>query len=178
MRSFLLTLSLLFTLATAQAEVVRLAPDFTFGSAGKANSLKSLRGTSVVLLIAKSPKMKEVKAEAKNLREIFEEFANKQVIFIAAFTEESGLVHSDIPFLIANNGSAVASAYGAQAPSSGRKSFIPEWMSLNGGPSDFTIVIIGRDGNVDYQTNKVLTSNRVRDVIQNSYAVQATTGRK
>ena len=41
----------------------------------------------------------------------------------------------------------------------------------------FNIVIIGKDGNVDYQTSKVLPPERVRDVIQNSYAVQANTGR-
>ncbi|WP_042726299.1 hypothetical protein [Chthoniobacter flavus] len=40
-----------------------------------------------------------------------------------------------------------------------------------------TIAIIGKDGNLDYQTNQVLNANRVRDVVQNSYAVQATTGR-
>ncbi len=41
----------------------------------------------------------------------------------------------------------------------------------------FNIVIIGKDGNVDYQTSKVIGAERVRDVIQNSYAVQSTTGR-
>jgi len=38
-------------------------------------------------------------------------------------------------------------------------------------------VIIGKDGNVDYQTKKVLPASRVRDVIQNSFAVQSNTGR-
>jgi len=41
----------------------------------------------------------------------------------------------------------------------------------------FNIAIIGKDGNLDYQTKQVLNSARVRDVIQNSYAVQANTGR-
>ena len=39
---------------------------------------------------------------------------------------------------------------------------------------DFSLVIIGKDGNVDYQTNKVCSPERVRDVIQNSYEVQET----
>jgi hypothetical protein len=178
MRSFLLTLSLLFALATVQAEVVRLAPDFTFGGVGKTESLKSLRGMPVVLIIAKSPKLKEVKVQAKNLREIYQEFANKHVIFAAAFTGESGLVPSDIPFVIATNGAAVAGAYGVQGTSGGSRSFMPEWLRPTGGSGDFTIVIIGKDGNIDYQTDKVLPSSRVRDVIQNSYAVQANTGRQ
>jgi hypothetical protein len=42
----------------------------------------------------------------------------------------------------------------------------------------FNIIIIGKDGNVDYQTSKVIGGERVRDVIQNSYAVQANTGRQ
>jgi len=178
MRPFLLPLTFLLALATVQAEVIRLAPDFTFGGVGKPESLKSLRGTPVVLLIAKSPKQKELKVQAKNLRGIYEEFANKHVIFAAAFTAESGLVPSDIPFVIATNGPAVASAYGLQTTPNNGRSFVPDWMHLSvGGTSDFNIVIIGKDGNIDYQTDKVLTSNRVRDVIQNSYAIQATTGR-
>jgi len=60
---------------------------------------------------------------------------------------------------IANNGAAVASAYS-----------MPE-------KDKFNIVIIGKDGNVDYQTSKVIGAARVVDVIQNSYAVQSITGR-
>ena len=157
MRSFLLTVAFVFTLAAAQAEVVRLAPDFTFPGIGKVQSLKGLRGQPVVLLIAKSPKIKEFKTQVLNLKKIYQQFANKQVIFIAAFSEESGPVVSDIPFVTASNGAAVASAYGVQ--------------------DKFNIAIIGKDGNLDYQTKKVLTAERVRDVIQNSYAVQSTTGR-
>jgi len=177
MRSLLLTLSLFFVLAASQAEVVRLAPDFTFGAVGKSASLKSLRGIPVVLIIAKSPKTKAMKLQAKNLREIYEEFANKHVIFAAAFTGDSGLVPSDIPFVIATNGPAVANAYGVQdTPNSGR-SFVPGWLHSSGQAGEFSIVIIGKDGNIDYQTDKVLPSSRVRDVIQNSFAVQANTGR-
>ena len=57
----------------------------------------------------------------------------------------------------ANDGAAVASAYGVQGK--------------------FNIAIIGKDGNVDYQTRKILPASRVNDVIQNSYAVQSNTGR-
>jgi len=157
MRPFLLALALVFTLATAQAEVVRLAPDFSFQGVGKSQSLKGLRGQPVVLVIAKSPKSGDFKSQVGNLKMIYQQFANKQVIFVAAFTRESGPVKSDIPFVVANDGAAVASAYGVQ--------------------DGFNIVIIGKDGNVDYQTRKVLGPGRVHDVIQNSYAVQSTTGR-
>ena len=37
---------------------------------------------------------------------------------------------------------------------------------------------LGKDGNLDYQTSKVIGAERVRDVIQNSYDVQAHTGRQ
>ena len=160
MRLLLLTLALLFTVVTAHAEIVRLAPDFTFPGVGKAQSLKAVRGQPVVLIVAKSPKIGDFKAQVKRLKEIYEEFANKQVLFVAAFTGEVGPVKSDIPFVTANNGAAIASAYS-----------VP-------GKDKFNIIIIGKDGNVDYQTSKVIGAERVRDVIQNSYDVQAHTGRQ
>jgi len=177
MRSVLPALLLIASLATAGAVVtnttkapnatvptptngiVRLAPDFTFPSIGKNQSLRGVRGQPVVLIIAKSPKSREFKAQLKVLKTIYQQFANKQVIFVAAFTGEPGPIMSDIPFVIANNGPGVAAAYG-----------VPDKQKI-------TIAIIGKDGNLDYQTNQVLNANRVRDVVQNSYAVQATTGR-
>jgi hypothetical protein len=166
MRSILLLLLLAASLATVSAapaptkfDVVRLAPDFSFPGIARAQSLKSVRGQPVVLVIAKSPKNGDFKKQVKNLKEIYQQFANKQVIFAAAFTGEAGPVKSDIPFVVANNGAGVAGAYGVTEK------------------DKFNIAIIGKDGNLDYQTNKVLNSARVRDVIQNSYAVQASTGR-
>lgn len=157
MRTILFATFLLAALVTTDAAVVRLAPEISFTGAGRKTSLKSLRGQPVVLVIAKSPGTWAFKDQVKLLKEIYQQFANKQVIFIAAFTGEQGPVKSDIPFIVADNGSAVASAYGVQ--------------------DKFNIVIIGKDGNVDYQTSKVLPPERVRDVIQNSFAVQANTGR-
>jgi hypothetical protein len=66
-------------------------------------------------------------------------------------------VQSDIPFIVANNGSGVASAYG-----------------VNG---DFGVAIIGKDGNLDYVTQKLQTGERVRDVIINNFEPQVE-GRK
>jgi peroxiredoxin len=157
MRPLLLVLTFIATLAVASAAVVRPAPDFSFPGIGKTKSLKSLRGQPVVLIIAKSPKLGDFKAQAKYLLEIYQQFASKQVVFVAAFTEDEGIIKSDIPFAVASNGPAVAGAYGVT--------------------DKFNIVIIGKDGNIDYQTSKVLIPERVRDVIQNSYEVQAHTGR-
>jgi len=158
MRSLLLAISLLFIFATARAEVVRLAPEFTFQGVGpKPQTLKSLRGQPVVLIFTDSPKDWAFKLQLLSLKSTYQEFANKQVIFVVAFTKETGPIKSNIPFVTANDGAAVASAYGVQGK--------------------FNIAIIGKDGNVDYQTRKILPASRVNDVIQNSYAVQSNTGR-
>jgi hypothetical protein len=156
MRPLIVALTLVAALATASANVVRSAPDFAIPGV-KAKSLKGLRGQPIVLLIANSPKNGDFKGQAKYLKEIYSEFASKQVVFIAAFTDDTGTIKSDIPFVIANNGPAVAGAYGVT--------------------DKFNIVIIGKDGNVDYQTKKVLPPERVRDVIQNSFAVQINVAR-
>ena len=152
MRKPLLAGFLILSIAASHGAVVRPASDFTFPGTGKVQSLKSLRGQSVVLLITKNPKNRAFKKQVKYLKEIYDQFASKQVVFIAALREGRGPVQSDIPFAIASNGPAVANAYGAQ--------------------DDFDIVIIGKDGNVDYQTSKVCPPERVRDVIQNSFEVQ------
>jgi peroxiredoxin len=157
MRKILFATFLLAALVSSDAAVVRLAPEFSVAGTGRKTSLKSFRGQPVVLVIAKSPRTWAFKDQVKLLKEIYQQFANKQVVFVAAFTADQGPVKSDIPFIIADNGGAVASAYGVQ--------------------DKFNIVIIGKDGNLDYQTSKVLPPERVRDVIQNSFAVQASTGR-
>ena len=157
MRPLLLASFTLLCTLTLDAAVVRSAPDFSFPGVGKARSLRSLRGQAVVLLVTRSPKEGDFKKQLKYLREIYQQFASKQVVFVAALREGEGPVQSNIPFAVANNGAGVAAAYGVE--------------------DDFAIVIIGRDGNIDYQTTKVLPPERVRDVIQNSFTVQVS-GRK
>jgi hypothetical protein len=140
--------------------VVRLAPDFTFTGVGKTQSLRSLRGQAVVLIVARSPKAGDFLKQLKNIKPSYEQFASEKVIIVAAFTGESGPIKTDMPIVVADNGAGIAGAYG-----------VP--------PKDkFAIAIIGRDGNVDYQTGNVLGSSRIHDVIQNSYALQSTTGRQ
>lgn len=146
--------------APVQTVVIRPAPEFSYLAAGnRAQSLRSLRGQPVVLVIAESPKNRAFRKELKFLRDIYSQFASRNVVFAAAFKDGSAEpVQSDVPFATVNNGAAVASSYGVN--------------------DDFSIVIIGKDGNIDYQTSKVLTPQRIRDVIQNSFAVQAEARRE
>jgi hypothetical protein len=153
MPRLLLFLIILLILPAANAAPVRLAPDFLFLGAGdKARSLKSLRGQSVVLVISDSPKRGALRKQLKYLEEIYEQFASKGVVFVAAVPDGGEKLPSNIPVARATNPGAVSSAYGVE--------------------KGFQIAIIGKDGNLDYQTGKVLPPERVRDVIQNSFAVQ------
>jgi hypothetical protein len=132
--------------------VVRPAPDFAFSGVGSKRSLRSLRGQPVVVVIARSPDTGAFKKQAKRLAPIYQEFASRGTVFVAAFSERDGQIPSNIPFVVAANGPALATAYGLS--------------------DDFRLAIVGQDGNLDLVTDKVLPAFRVREVIQNSYAVQ------
>ncbi len=149
----LFLIALLAVGTTTFANVVRLGPNFSWQGAGKTTSLRSLRGQPVVLLVARSPRVGAFKAQVKKIKELYQEFSSKQVVFVVAFREGDGEVKSDIPFAIATNGERVATEY-----------------EVNG---DFNIIVIGKDGNVDLQTPKVCPASRVRDVINNSFEAQA-----
>lgn len=133
-------------------KIVRVGPDFTFQGA-HVRSLRGLRGQAVVLIIADAPRTKAFRKQLFALEHFYTDYASRQTVFIAAFKDGSrGPVNSNLPFAVANDGAAVAAAYSAN--------------------EDMNVVIIGKDGNVDYQTPKIVPGERVRDVIQNSYAVQ------
>ena len=135
------------------AAVVRLAPDFSWDGVGnKHASLRSLRGQPVVLIVAKSAKEKIFRKQASRLKEIYQEFASRNVIFVAAFEEEGGIVPSDVPFIIASNGAKIAADYQVEG--------------------NFGVIVIGTDGNVDMQTSKLIPASRIRDVVINSYVMQ------
>jgi len=145
--------------APVSSAVVRLAPDFGIpGPGGKPVTLRSLRGQSVVLLIAKSARVGALKKQVRYLQEFFEPLASKETLFAVALREGDAPIRTNIPIAVVNNGPAVADAYGLK--------------------KDFCIAIIGRDGNIDYQTDKVVPPERVRDVVQNSFPVQASLRRK
>ncbi len=134
------------------AGVVRPAPPFTFGGAGGKNSLGSLRGQPVVLVIAQSGNTKALRSQLKSLKNIFHDCASRGAVFIAALADGGGTVPSDIPFAIASNGAAVAGAYGMRG--------------------DFLIAVIGRDGNLDFITSEPVPGARVFEVIKNNFDVQ------
>jgi len=150
MKSLLIALILVCSLH-AHSAVVRRAPDFAFAGAGK-KSLRSLNGQPVVLLIADSSKNKKLKKQLKRMRAIYQEFASRGVVIAAAVQQDDGEIPTDIPVVIVNNGPGVAAAYG-----------------LTGG---FRLTIIGKDGNLDLETDEVVDGTRVREVIQNSFEVQ------
>ena len=133
--------------------VVETAPDFTFAAPGKARSLRSLRGQAVVLVVTQGPGVSAFKKQLKELAPLYQELASKNVVFVAAFKTGEGPVPSNIPFVLADDGAGVAAKYNVT--------------------DKFGIAIIGRDGNLDCQTEKVLPGGRVRDVVQNSYVVQS-----
>lgn len=154
MRALLHSVLALALMGTLHAAVVNPAPDFAVVGAGnKLKSLKSLRGQPVILVLARSPRTGDFKRQIARLEKDYGQFASRSAIFVAAFQEEDGQpVRSDVPFAVASNGPGVHAAYGVQ--------------------DSFCIVLIGKDGNIDYQTNKVLPGQRIRDVLQNSFVVQ------
>jgi len=155
MRLLAFVLSIAFALS-AQAEIVRRAPDFTWPGAGSKNrSLRSLNGQPVIVLIADSPRNGAFRKQVKWLEANYSQLAAKGAVFVAAFRSGEGPVKSDIPFIVANNGAAVAGAYGVEG--------------------EFALAVVGRDGNLDYVTDKIRTGQRVRDLIINNYTNQAST---
>lgn len=149
-----LTLALaLLPAAPSSAEVVRGAPDFTWlKSGGKGASLRSLRGQPVVLVVARSPRQRKFRAQVGQLQKVFQLLGNDKAVLAVAFTEEPGLIRSNIPFVLAANPAAVASTYDVQG--------------------DFAAFVIGKDGNLDEISDRVIPGQRILDIINNSYVVQ------
>lgn len=153
MKLLLSTLGVIAALTLcAPANVVRPAPDLGFEGVGK-SSLKAALGQPVVLVIANSADSSAFRKQLKRLKETYQEFAARDVIFVAALADPSGIIRSDIPFTLAKDGAAVAAAYGVE--------------------KGFAIVIVGKDGNMDLISSEVIPASRVRDVLINSYSIQA-----
>lgn len=155
MRNILYSLVAIALLAasTSFAEVVRGAPDFTWLKSGNNGaSLRSLRGQPVVLVVATSPRLRKFRAQVGQLQKVFQLLGNDKAVAVAAFTEEPGLIRSNIPFVLAANPAALASAYDVQG--------------------DFAVFVIGKDGNLDEISDRVLPGQRILDIINNSYVAQ------
>lgn len=135
------------------ASVTNAAPAFAGGAAeGRAITLSSLKGKPVLLLIAPSPKDRAFRRQIADLRGRYERLAVHGIICFAAFTSEAGSVPSNIPFLTVNNPVAVASSYDV----------------ANG----FAVAVIGRDGNLDCLSTKLLPGQRILDLVNNNASVQ------
>jgi hypothetical protein len=149
--------ALLALCATAQAAVVRPAPNFGLEGVARSTSLRSFRGQAVVLVIGLSARDKQFRRQVYRLKDLYGQFATEKVVFVAAIENGPQDVPSNIPFVTAANPSQVAADYGV----TGR----------------FAIAVIGVDGNLDMITTKVIPAARVKDVIFNNFETQ-TNARK
>ncbi len=138
----------------ADARVVRPAADFAWVDyGGKAQSLKSLRGQAVVVIIAPSPRDRTFRAQVGQLQKAYQRFAAAKLVCFTAFTAEGGTIHSNIPFVSVADGPRVAFVY-----------------EISKG---FAIAVIGPDGNLDDLATKVIPAQRLLDIMNANFQVQA-----
>jgi len=144
-----------FTFATgnAQADVVRPAPNFVVASG---QTLKSWKGQPVVLLIAPSPRSSAFRKQVRRIEAVYQEFAARNTLFVVAFTDPEAAgqrIPSNLPFVVAKNGAKVTADYGFDGK--------------------FSISVIGKDGNLDLNSAKVVPASRIMDMIINNAEQQA-----
>jgi len=140
-------------LPSLHAEVVRPAPEFRWiDSTGASKSSKDFLGRPVVVLIARSPRQWAFRSQVGQLQLMYERLAAKQIVCVAAFSGEPGIVRSNIPFVTVADGPRVAMDFDA--------------------PDGFAVAVIGRDGNLDYVSDRVTPVQRIADIMNNSFAVQ------
>jgi peroxiredoxin len=139
--------------ASPSPSVPRPAPEFLWsGVNGKVRRLRDIRGHPVVLIFAETPDQKVFVRQIKELNRRARQLTARYALFFVAFTRETGQVtHTDLPFVILPDPGSVADAYRV---------------------GDFGIAVISTDGNVDYSTDRVITGQKVLDVIVNSYEAQ------
>jgi hypothetical protein len=137
----------------APANVLRPAPEFVWSSvSGKVRKLRDLRGQPVVLIFATTPEQKDFKKQVKQISRRYKVLAARNVLFFVAFTKETGVIsRSDVPFVVLPDPLSVADAYRV---------------------GDFGIALISPDGNLDYATDRVITGQKIVDVVNNSYTAQ------
>ncbi len=120
---------------------------------GKPRTLASFKGQPLILLLADSPKRRAFKAQLKELESSFDRLAIRGTLVAAGFKGgDPSAVRTNVPLVHLPEGPSACAAF-----------------RLKG---DFAIVLVGPDGNIDYQTEKVLNMNRILEVMQNSYEVQ------
>ena len=153
MRLLLALLSALLLASPLRAEVVRPAPDFSWvDSTGKSKPAKELRGRPLVVIIAESPRQWAFRSQVGQLQKIYQRFAAVGLVCVAAFSQEPGVIRSNIPFLTVPDGRTSAAAFDTA--------------------QGFSISIIGMDGNLDYVSNRVVPAQVIHDILDNSFAKQ------
>ena len=151
---FLMVVSIV-TKAATETPIVQLAPDFSFRDAnGHISSLKSLRGKPVILLIASSAGKGRFRREVKTINRASRSFTIRKAVFVTAFAQGGEMMRGESPFLLAADPSHIATEYGID-------------------PNSYGLFVIGPDGNLDLRSTRVLSAQRIIDVIDNSYVVQA-----
>jgi len=154
--SFLLVI---LSLSWAPAETVRPAPDFSWtASSGSSKSSREFRGRPFVVVFANSPRERAFRAQVGQLQKIYQRLAAQNIVCVAVFSQETGLVRSNIPFALVADGPRVAGAFDV--------------------PRGFGIAVVGRDGNLDYIGNRVLPAQRIADIIANSFVSQRSLRRQ
>jgi len=137
----------------SQARVVRPTPEFSWiDASGKLQSVRNLKGQPAVILIAPDPGNWTFRSQVGQLQRVYERLGTHGTLFFAAFTGTPDRVRSNIPFIQVGDGPRVGFLFEAT--------------------EGFAIAIVGRDGNLDCLSNRVLTGQRVFDVIENSFAMQ------
>jgi hypothetical protein len=140
-------------LGAREESVVNAAPAFAGGgTAGRKITLASLRGKPVILVFAPSPSDLKFRKQMSEFKGSYERLAAQGMISFAAFTSAPGRIPSNIPFILVDDPSPVASAYGVG----------------NG----FAIAVIGPDGNLDCLSLKALPGQRILDLVNNNAARQ------
>lgn len=152
MKTLAAIFALTFTSLHAASPIVRPAPEFTFAGIGGVKSLRSLRGQPIVVLAAKSPDSRAFRKQVKVIEDVYRELASRGTVFVAVFSEHGASVASDVPFIVASNGPAVAAAYGLT--------------------DDIVLGVVGPDGNLDFVSGELTRGLRIREIIQNNYVVQ------
>ena len=153
-RFLIISLFFLALVVSGWTEVVNPAPNFTWPRTGSGvRSLNDLRGQPVVLVIAPSARSRAFRKQARRLEFIYNQLAAQKVVFIAAFTREAAVrIPSDIPWVIVPDGAGVAALYGVT--------------------KGFRIAVIGKDGNLDFQSSRVQSAAKVKDIVINSFVMQ------
>lgn len=152
-RILLIGAALVTLAAPASAAVARQAANFTWvNSAGKLESLSAFKGQPVIVVFAPSPRSWAFRSQVGQIQKMYERYAAAKAVFVAAFTQEQGLIRSNIPFVTAADGPRVSFDY-----DTGDK---------------FAVAIIGRDGNLDYVTHKVIPAQRIYDILGASFVPQ------